>query len=79
MPKKDDPYKESQLIRKDQLSRILSISDSTIDRRVRSDPDFPQPRVLGPGTLRWVKKEVVAYINGLKCAEYEDHAFDPNA
>lgn len=68
-----------RLITAEELRKLLGISRSTLDRAIRSDPAFPQPRKLSGGRLiRFVHAEVLDYITGLQCAEYADHAFDPN-
>ena len=68
-----------RLITADEVCNLLRISRSTLDRAIRSDPAFPRPRRLSGGRLvRFVHAEVLDYINGLQCAEYADHAFDPN-
>ena len=68
-----------RLITADEVCNLLQISRSTLGRSIRSDPAFPQPRKLSGGRLiRFVHAEVLDYINGLQCAEYSDHAFDPN-
>lgn len=66
------------LIPKLQLCQLLSVSEATVDRWLRTDPSFPQPRRLGPGTIRWRRDEVMAFIRDLPRVEYDDHAFDPN-
>ncbi|MDG3039793.1 helix-turn-helix transcriptional regulator [Roseicyclus marinus] len=69
-----------RLITAEELRKLLGISRSTLDRAIRSDPAFPQPRRLSSGRLiRFVHAEVLDYISGLPCAEYSDHAFDPNS
>ncbi len=67
-----------RLISKRELCRQLSASEASIDRWVRTDPDFPQARKLGPGSIRWLQHEVNAFVASLARAEYDDHAFDPN-
>ncbi len=63
---------------KDLCSR-LQISRSSVERAVRADPSFPQPRTLPGGRLvRFVETEVDAYIERLPKAKYDDHAFDPD-
>lgn len=58
---------------------LLAISRSTLNRRVRTDPEFPQPRRVGARTIRWIEAEVRDYISERPRAEYDDHAFDPNS
>ena len=66
------------LLTKQQLGKILSVSRATIDRWVRENPDFPQPRRITAQTIRWRMSDVARFIAGLPRVEYEDHAFDPN-
>ena len=68
----------TRLIPAAEVCRQLHTSKSTLYRRMKSDPDFPQARRLGT-SVRWVEAEVEAYIAGLRRVEYPDHAFDPNA
>lgn len=67
-----------RLITKTELCRRLAASEASVDRWLRSDPSFPQPRRLGPGSIRWVEEEVVRFIWQLAHVAYEDHGFDPN-
>lgn len=58
---------------------LLQVSKSTVERMIRSEPAFPQPRRLKKSRLiRFLADEVQAYLAGLPRAEYDDHAFDPN-
>ena len=66
------------LLTKQQLGKILSVSRATIDRWVRENPDFPQPRRITAQTIRWRMSDVARFIAGLPRVEYDDHAFDPN-
>lgn len=76
-----DPFTSAtQLLTMDELCALLQMSRSTIERLVRSERAFPQPRRFGKGRLiRFVEAEVLDYIAGLPAVEYSDHAFDPNA
>jgi predicted DNA-binding transcriptional regulator AlpA len=56
---------ELRLISKRELMDLLSWSEASIDRRLREDPDFPIPRRLGPGSIRWRLDEVLRYIRDL--------------
>jgi predicted DNA-binding transcriptional regulator AlpA len=68
-----------QLLTLEEVCDLLRISRSSVERAIRSDPAFPQPRKLPGGRLiRFVHAEVMSYINGLERVEYLDHAFDPN-
>lgn len=67
------------LMVKRDVCKVFAVSEATIDRWLRSDPDFPQPRRFGPNSIRWIKSEVMAYMLSLPRIAYDDHAFDPNA
>lgn len=69
---------EISLVTKLQLCSMLSASEASVDRWLRTDPKFPQPRRLGPGSIRWIRQEVEAFILSLATVAYEDHAFDPS-
>lgn len=73
MNKKNHP--ELRLVSKHELCTLLSASESSIDRWLRSDPSFPQPRRLGPGAIRWRLDEVHTFIRDMRAVEYDDHAF----
>lgn len=70
---------ELRLIDMRELCRLLGTSKSSVERWLRSDPDFPQPRRLGPGSVRWRLDKVLAFIERLHCVAYDDHAFEPGA
>lgn len=78
MTKKVCSCEDFQLLSKVKLCRGLSVSEASIDRWLRSNPQFPQPLQLGPNTIRWMLCEVVAYISSLPRIEYDDHAFSSN-
>ena len=71
------PAADVRLITKIELCRRLAASEASVDRWLRSDPSFPQPRRLGPGSIRWVEEEVVRFILELTHVAYNDHGFDP--
>ena len=75
--RKKHPAADVRLITKAELCRRLAASEASVDRWLRSDPSFPQPRRLGPGSIRWVEEEVVRFIFELTHVAYEDHGFDP--
>lgn len=69
----------SELLTLRDICAILSVSKSTVERMIRSEPTFPQPRRFRKGRLiRFFADEVQAYLMALPRAEYDDHAFDPN-
>ena len=61
----ENPLLEFRLITKMELMKVLSWSEASIDRRLREDPDFPQPLRLGRGSIRWRHDEVVRFIKQL--------------
>ncbi len=79
MTKQTTATAEVCLMMKRDVCAMLAVSEATIDRWLRSDPDFPQARKLGPNSIRWIKSEVVAFMLSLPRVAYDDHAFDPNA
>lgn len=72
-PRNCDRFLTSQ-----QVCDRMTFSRSTLNRRVRTDPDFPQPRDCGGMTRRWSEAELHAYMLGRPRVTYDDHAFDPN-
>ena len=79
MNTKDPAKAEVRLITKSDLCGRLQTSEASVDRWLRTDPDFPQPVRLGPNSIRWQLDEVTAYIRTLPRVEYDDHAFSPSA
>ena len=67
-----------QLLKKSDLCTMLSVSEASVDRWMRSDPTFPQAFRLAPGTIRWMRSEVRMFLQGLPVVAYDDHGFDPN-
>lgn len=57
-----------RLLSKGDLVEILRTSESTIDRKVKEDPSFPQPRKLSGNSIRWISGEVYAFIASLPLA-----------
>jgi predicted DNA-binding transcriptional regulator AlpA len=45
---------------RDQVLAYLSISRSTFDR-LRRRPDFPAPRRIGVGCVRWLERELAQW------------------
>lgn len=72
----DDPPNVEQAdappeyLTKKQLTKLLQISESTIDNRMKPGhgsfcPDFVKPRIIGLGKcalLRWIRSEVDDYM-----------------
>lgn len=55
--------------------------NTTLQRRRETDPDFPKPVILSvvagkPRTVRWVKREVEAWMAGLLCNRAEAPSTD---
>ena len=63
-----DERDDLKLMSKSDLVKILRTSESTIDRKMREDPEFPAARRLGKNSLRWISVEVYAYIRALPMA-----------
>ena len=69
----------SRLLTLSEICAILQVSKSTVERMIRSEPRFPQPRkLMNSRLIRFLAADVQAYLEALPIAEYEDHAFDPN-
>lgn len=45
-----------------EVAAYLRVSRQTIWRWVKDRAAFPQPVKIGPGTARWAKAEIEAYI-----------------
>lgn len=67
-----------KLLKKSEVCEILSVSEASVDRWMRSDATFPQAFRLAPGSIRWKRSEVRMFLEGLPVVAYDDHAFDPN-
>ena len=50
------------ILRPSQLARKLGVSTPTVWRRVKDDPDFPQPVRISPAVTGFVEAEADAYI-----------------
>ena len=53
-----------------EVIRMLGISESTLERMLVRDENFPLPRRLGTRTVRWLQHEVEDYIRSLEIVEY---------
>ena len=71
----DPAQAEVRLITRTELCSRLQASEASVDRWLRTDPDFPQPVRLGPGSIRWRLYEVMTFIRTRPRVEYDDHAF----
>lgn len=67
-----------QLLKKTELCEMLSVSEASVDRWLRSDPSFPQPRRIAPGTIRWRRCDVRKFLQGLPIVAYDDRSFEPD-
>ena len=50
--------------------KMRGISESTLERLMVKDSNFPMPRRIGTRSIRWLKHEVEAYIQGLVLVDY---------
>ena len=48
-----------------QVAQSLGVSLSTLWRRVKKDPSFPQPVDLGPNSVGFLRSERLAYMRRL--------------
>jgi predicted DNA-binding transcriptional regulator AlpA len=54
----------------DDIQHHCRISRTTAWRLIRTEPDFPPPVVLGPKSLVWPRREVVAFMEARRRAGY---------
>ena len=54
-----------ELINRWEVVKMLGISESTLERMLVRDENFPLPRRLDTRTVRWLRHEVEDYINSL--------------
>lgn len=52
------------LLRLPEVACQVKLSRAAIYRRIR-DGQFPRPRALGPGCVRWVQSEIDAWVEAL--------------
>lgn len=52
------------LLRLPEVASQVKLSRAAIYRRIR-DGQFPRPRALGPGCVRWVQSEIDAWVDAL--------------
>ncbi|PVA05913.1 helix-turn-helix transcriptional regulator [Thalassorhabdomicrobium marinisediminis] len=48
----------------------LGISESTLERMMVREVDFPQPRRISSRSIRWLEHEVDAYSRKLETVDY---------
>lgn len=66
----EKPNNDLVLIDRWAVIKMLGISESTLERLMVKDPNFPLPRRIGTRSIRWLKHEVEAYIQGLIPVDY---------
>ena len=59
-----DQLPDSAMVPVKLFSAVLNAGDSTIWRRAKTEPDFPQPRRLGSKCTRWKVGDIRAFIAG---------------
>ena len=72
------PHASGGMLTLGEVCELLRVSKSTVERLIRSNPDFPQPIRLSGRLVRFLAAEVHIYLSALPRIEYDDHAFDPN-
>lgn len=50
------------LMTPDEFARYLGVHRKTLDKVRRANPDFPEPLRIGPGTTRYLRHEIVAFV-----------------
>ena len=58
------------IIRKKELSKLLDLSEGTIENRTKPgapgyDKGFPKPKKLGPNSIGWIAGPIFDYIDNL--------------
>ena len=59
-----DQLPNSAMVPVKAFSAVLDAGDSTIWRRAKTEPDFPQPVRLGAKCTRWNVGDIRAFIAG---------------
>jgi predicted DNA-binding transcriptional regulator AlpA len=59
-----DQLPDSALVPVNIFSAVLNAGDSTIWRRAKNEPNFPQPRRYGSKCTRWKVGDIRAFIAG---------------
>lgn len=55
------------------VSRLTSMSRSTIWRRLREDNSFPSPFKIAPGITAWDEREILKWIEAKKSSQTATH------
>lgn len=61
---------ELRLIDRWKVIDMLGISESTLERLMVREENFPMPRRISSRTVRWLEHEVQAYIRKLDIVDY---------
>src|SRR5262245_13040115 len=59
------PPPEGVMLDKTQVAGYLGVRVRRVDELRRADPNFPAPRLLGPGTARWRRPDLDRWIADL--------------
>lgn len=59
-----DLLPDSAMVTVKAFSAMLDAGDSTVWRRAKNEPDFPQPFRLGSKCTRWKMGDIRAFIAG---------------
>ena len=59
-----DLLPDSAMVTVKAFSAVLDAGDSTVWRRAKNEPDFPQPYRLGSKCTRWKVGDIRAFIAG---------------
>jgi predicted DNA-binding transcriptional regulator AlpA len=65
MPTQKNPKNSGGTLRPREAAEYLSVCEATLRRRAHADPDFPQPRKLGPRTTVFFRSELDAFLSRL--------------
>lgn len=55
-----------QVIRLKQLKKLIGLSQASIWRRSKHDPNFPKPFSIGPNATAWDEAEVFEWLDHCK-------------
>jgi len=68
----NNPAVIKRAIRIEVVSDITSYSKPSIWRKVKTDPDFPNPFSIGPNATAWDEGEVMAWLEERKSERLEN-------